>query len=121
MTRKTTLAAWLTEVISLCMEQQPLLLFFHGSSEAAVADKADENDSAGLRDSGDSTSDALKDLVLISHVTIRVAPAPTVRAQLEQATSYVHTHRPMSLAMVVALSASTDLHIWLFFCRYRLI
>lgn len=71
MTRKTVLAAWLTDVIALCTEKEPLLLFFHGSSDTDFSQQTDDT----LRDSG---TDTLRDLVLVSHVTIRVAPAPTV-------------------------------------------
>ena len=74
MTRKKVLATWLTEAIALCMEHQPLLLFFHGSSDTDSGEHHNERKDV-LRD---SASDALKDLVLVSHVTIRVAPAPTV-------------------------------------------
>ena len=71
MTRKTVLAAWLTEVIALCMEEEALRLFFHGCSDTDGSQQTGD----ALRDSG---TDLLKDLVLVSHVTIRVAPAPTV-------------------------------------------
>ena len=85
LSRKQVLAAWLTEVITLCMKQEPLLLFFHGSSDTEYVSQM--NDDA-LRD---STSDALKDLVLVSHVTIRVAPAPTVSKATAAAQCRTHT------------------------------
>ena len=71
LSRKTVLAAWMTDVIALCTEKEPLLLFFHGCS---VTDGSQQTDDT-LRD---KDADALRDLVLVSHVTIRVAPAPTV-------------------------------------------
>lgn len=74
MTRKKVLAAWLTEAIALCAEHQPLLLFFHGSSDTDTTEYHDQRND----DLRDSASDALKDLVLVSHVTVRVAPPPTV-------------------------------------------
>ena len=67
------------------MKQEALLLFFHGFSDTEYVSQ--KNDGA-LRD---STSDALKDLVLVSHVTIRVAPAPTVSNATAAAQCRTHT------------------------------
>lgn len=85
MNRKTVLAAWLTGVVAMCMETQPLRLFFHGSSDTTL--DSEQNDDA-LRD---SSSDALKDLVLVSHVTIRVAPESTVSETTPAAQYRMHT------------------------------